>query len=172
MGGVLAVELSMACSLSIASALSVTQAQTLQPTPERATDHAPPDASSTLARSQYFRSLSRRHSVTILCRQFTVKWRVNCFDVVRTTVHQSHNRSNARATERFAWRARRAERSVNTVRNNRGAPAHRAISQRSHNRPARAFNTCLDLLNTYSNAVRRRRGFLSCAVGLATTEVR
>ena len=63
------------------------------------------------------------------------------------------------------------ERSVNTARNNRGSPAHPAISQRSHSRPARAFNTYLDLLNTYSNAVRRRRGFLSCAVGLATTEV-
>ena len=64
------------------------------------------------------------------------------------------------------------ERSVNTARNNRGSPAHPAISQRSHSRPARAFNTYLDLLNTYSNAMRRRRGFLSRAVSLPTTEVR
>jgi len=118
----------MACSLSIASALSVTQAQTLQPTPERATDHAPPDASSTLARSQYLRSLSRRHSVTILCRQFTVKWRVTCFDVVRTTLCTN------RTTDRML--ARRSDL--------RGEPGGRAIGQYGTQQP-RGFCASRDI---------------------------
>ena len=151
MGGVLAVELSMACSLSIASALSVTQAQTLQPTPERATDHAPPDASSTLARSQYLRSLSRRHSVTILCRQFTVKWRVTCFDVVRTTLCTN------RTTDRML--ARRSD-----LRGGPGGPSDRSIRYattagllriaRYHRDPTTGLLALSILVWTYSTLIR------------------
>jgi hypothetical protein len=154
--------LSMACSLSIASALSVDarhKRSSRRLSARQATLRQMPHRH--LLVRKYLRSLPRRHSVAILCRRYTVKWRVTCCrpSAAQHCAPIAQRIECARDGAGSAWRAGGPSDRVNTAPN-----AGVCTSARYHRDPTAAcprfqyLSAYLDLLNTYSNAVRRRRG--------------